>query len=126
MKPANSAYRDNVKAIQEFLCNNNIRHTLGSYSKDWVGCTFSVWLIDNGKPDNIEISCGSGEFVEDRKARPYYFIFYDKNHYEAAYLKQIYDFFNRYKECGIRSACEYLQKNTDIIKEQLKITKDFV
>lgn len=126
MKPANSAYRDNVKSIQDFLCNNNIRHTLGSYSKEWIGCTFSVWLIDNGKPDNIEISCGSGEFVEDRKARPYYFIFYDNQHYEAAYLKQIYDFFNRYKECGIRSACEYLQKNTDIIKEQLKITKDFV
>jgi hypothetical protein len=126
MRPANSAYRDNVKAIQDFLTNNNIRHTLGSYSKDWIGCEFSVWLIDNGKPDSIEISCGSGEFVEDGKARPYYFIVHDYQHYEAAHLKQIYEFFNKYKECGIRSACEYVQKNTDIIKEQLKITKDFV
>lgn len=126
MKPSNSAYRENVKAIQDFLTNNNIRHTLGSYSKDWIGCKFSVWLIDNGKPDSIEISCGSGEFVEDGKARPYYFINYDYKHYEAAYLKQIYEFFNKYKECGIRSACEYVQKNTDIIKEQLKITRDFI
>lgn len=126
MKPWNSAYRTNVKSIQEFLNKNNIRNTLSSYSKEWIGCTFSVWLIDNGKPHNVEISCGAGEFVEDRKSRPYYFIFHDNQHYEAAYLNQIYDFFNRYKECGIRSACEFVQKNTDITKEQLKITKDFV
>ena len=126
MKPANSAYRDNVKAIQEFLNKNNIKNTLSSYSKEWVGCTFSVWLIDNGKPHEVKISCGAGEYIEDRKSRPYYFIVHDNKHYEARYLKQIYDFFNRYKECGIRSACEFVEKQTNIIKEQLRIAKDFI
>lgn len=126
MKPANSAYRDNVKAIQDFLNKNNIRNTLSSYSKEYIGCRFSVWLIENDKPHRIDIYCGAGIYVEDRKARPYYFIVHDKIQYEAAYLKQIYDFFNRYKECDIRSACEFVQKNTDIIREQFKITTDFV
>ena len=117
MKPWNSAYRNNVKSIQEFLNKNNIRNTLSSYSKEWIGCTFSVWLIDNGKPHNVEISCGAGEFVEDRKSRPYYFIFHDNQHYEAAYLNQIYDFFNLDKELGIRSACEFVHHNNDITYE---------
>ena len=125
MKPWNSAYRNNVKAIQEFLNKNNIKNTLSSYSKEWIGCTFSVWLIDNGKPHRVEISCGAAEYIEDRKSRPFYLIIHDNKHYSAAYLNQIYDFFNRYKECGIRSACEYVQKNTDIILELFKISKDF-
>lgn len=125
MKPWNSAYRINIKSIQEFLNKNNIKYTISSYSKEWVGCTISVWLIDDGKPHSIEMYCSAGEYVEDKKSRPYYIIAHDKKHYSAAYLNQIYDFFNRYKECGIRSACEFVQKNTDIILEQFKISKDF-
>lgn len=125
MRPWNSAYRKNVKYLYDFLQENHYKFNLERYSNERIGCTFSVWLIENNKPHSIEIYCGAGVYVEDRKARPYYFIVHNNNHYEITYLKQIYDFFNRYKECGIRSACEFVQKNTDTIKEQFKITKDF-
>lgn len=128
MKPWNSAYRKNVKYICEFLAEqypNNIR--IEGYSNEWIGCDIICKL---GANYQIVIWCCTGEYVEDKKKRPFYVIRYEKGEecirYSVYNLKQIYNFFELSKVIGYKNAGEYIDKQTKRITEELKIKKDFV
>ena len=124
MKPWNSAYRTNVKEIVNWIKNKQLFPNvyLDGYSNEWIGCDIVC-------SREIVIWCCTGEYVDDRKSRPYYIIRYihgdECNRYEVFNLKQIYKFFELSKDIGYKNAGEYIDKQTKLINEQLKISKDF-
>lgn len=128
MKPWNSAYRTNVKEILKWLENKQIFPNVyvEGYSKEWIGCDI---ICKIGASHQVVIWCSTGEYTQDRKSRPFYVIRYEKgdecNRYEAFNLKQIYNFFELSKVIGYKNAGEYIDKQTKLINEQLKIKLDF-
>lgn len=128
MKPWNSAYRTNVKEILNWIKNKQLFPNvyLDGYSNEWIGCDI---ICKIGASHHIVIWCCTGEYTQDRKSRPFYVIRYEKNNesnrYEAFNLKQIYKFFELSKDIGYKNAGEYIDKQTKLINEQLKISKDF-
>ena len=128
MKPWNSAYRTNVKEIVNWIKNKQLFPNvyLDGYSNEWIGCDIVCKI---GASHQLVIWCCTGEYTQDRKSRPYYIIRYEKgdecNRYEAFNLKQIYNFFELSKDIGYKNAGEYIDKQTKLINEQLKISKDF-
>jgi hypothetical protein len=120
MKPWNSAYRINVKRIEDFLKENQYNFVLEGYSKEYIGCSFVIKL-DNKK---MEITCGT-TYLTDNKSRPYYIIRYNNISYNVVYLKQIFNLFNKFKESNVQFALNYLAKETKQIEKQAKITEDF-
>lgn len=128
MKPWNSAYRTNVKEILNWIKNKQLFPNvyLDGYSNEWIGCDI---ICKIGASHHIVIWCCTGEYTQDRKSRPFYVIRYfhnnECNRYEAFNLKQIYKFFELSKDIGYKNAGEYIDKQTKLINEQLKISKDF-
>lgn len=128
MKPANSAYRTNVKEILNWIKNKQLFPNvyLDGYSNEWIGCDI---ICKIGASHQIVIWCCTGEYTQDRKSRPFYVIRYEKddecNRYEVFNLKQIYKFFELSKDIGYKNAGEYIDKQTKLINEQLKISRDF-
>lgn len=129
MKPWNSAYRNNVKEIVNWIKNKQLFPNvyLEGYSNEWIGCDI---ICKIGASHQLVIWCCTGEYTQDRKSRPFYIIRYEKddkcNRYEAFNLKQIYKFFELSKDIGYKNAGEYIDKQTKLINEELKISKDFV
>lgn len=120
MKPWNSAYRINVKCIEDFLKENQYNFVLEGYSKEYIGCSFVI-KFDNKK---LEISCGT-TYSTNNKSRPYYIIWYNNISYNVVYLKQIFNLFNRFKVSDVQTALNYLTKESKMIEKQAKITDDF-
>lgn len=121
MKPWNSAYRINVKCIEDFLKENQYNFVLEGYSKEYIGCSFVIKL-DNKK---LEISCGTS--YETNKSRPYYVIWYDNraSSYNVVNLRQIYSLFNRIKASDVETALNYITKENKMLEKQAKIKEDF-
>lgn len=119
MKPWNSAYRINVKCIEDFLKENQYDFVLEGYSKEYIGCSFAIKL-DNKK---LEISCGTT--YETYKSRPYYVIWYNNISYNVFNLKRIFNLFNKIKASDVQSALNYLAKETKMLEKQAKIIEDF-
>lgn len=120
MKPWNSAYRINVKCIEDFLKENKYNFVLEGYSKEYIGCSFVIKLDDK----KMEITCGT-TYPTDNKSRPYYIIRYNNISYNVVYLKQIFNLFNRFKVSNVQFALNYLAKETKLAEKQSKITEDF-
>ena len=156
MKPWNSAYRNNVKEIVNWIKNKQLFPNvyLEGYSNEWIGCDI---ICKIGASHHIVIWCCTGEYTQDRKSRPFYVIRYEKNNECNRYTEMFefmpdsyivdtpgvkgfgtfdmeveeishyfVEFFELSKDIGYKNAGEYIDKQTKLINEELKISKDFV